>query len=115
MNENEARKQLTVFDALLDDLATAATDSQTSPQQLIALIGKVVNSIIGPEFFAIIAAGPRRSLLPINFDDESSPDIADWVEPAPGNIDAPILNLQPKGRNVYVARSSWESGPGAGP
>jgi hypothetical protein len=102
MNENEARKQLAVFDSLLNELATAAADPKSSPAEFFRQFDKVVESIVGPKHFAIVAAGPRHSLLPIHSNPDQAPSIASWVEAEFASDDGPLTKLKPKSRNILV-------------
>ena len=102
MNENEARKQLAVFDSLLNDLATAAANSKAPSATFFAQVGKVVTSIIDPNYFAIVAAGPRRSIVPIYSGTGSAEDIGTWVDVAMARNDASAGELKPKNGKVHV-------------
>ena len=112
MNENEARKKLAVFDSLLEDLANAAADPQTLPADFFQQVDRVIKTILSPQQFVVVAAGPRNSLLSIHSTSIQTSNVAELVEVDQHDADSLIAALKPKGDNILVspiklATRSW--------
>ncbi len=91
-----------VFDALLNDLAKAAANPAGASAKFFAQVGKVVASIIDPQCFAIVAAGPRNSLVAIHSGPGAVQEIGNWVDAAEVGDVGSVGDLKPRNDKVHI-------------
>ncbi len=106
MNENETKNQLAVFDSLLDNLASLAADPRTRPSSFFAEVTKFAVTLLDPEHFAVLGAGPQDTLLSICGDVTELQSLVGWSNIEPSNSGRRRLESRRDGIEIITIESN---------